>query len=113
MIIGEPVGTGTFRCATVLPVADRAPLAQLAEQRTLNPRVRGSSPWRRTLDQGSDLGERPGSELFSRPFWTLVCSWCAPAPTYRFGSGWHSPAWPGRHGADPSASVDVGGPRAV
>ena len=26
----------------------RAPLAQLAEQRTLNPRVRGSSPWRRT-----------------------------------------------------------------
>src|SRR6185437_9106479 len=25
-----------------------APLAQLAEQRTLNPRVRGSSPWRRT-----------------------------------------------------------------
>ena len=35
-------------CATVFPVADRAPLAQLAEQRTLNPRVRGSSPWRRT-----------------------------------------------------------------
>jgi hypothetical protein len=31
----------------------RAPLAQLAEQRTLNPRVRGSSPWRRTR---SDLG---------------------------------------------------------
>src|SRR5580704_17093024 len=30
-----------------------APLAQLAEQRTLNPRVRGSSPWRRTR---SDLG---------------------------------------------------------
>ena len=30
-----------------------APLAQLAEQRTLNPRVRGSSPWRRTP---SDLG---------------------------------------------------------
>jgi hypothetical protein len=30
-----------------------APLAQLAEQRTLNPRVRGSSPWRRTRD---DLG---------------------------------------------------------
>jgi hypothetical protein len=30
-----------------------APLAQLAEQRTLNPRVRGSSPWRRTR---TDLG---------------------------------------------------------
>jgi hypothetical protein len=28
--------------------ASQAPLAQLAEQRTLNPRVRGSSPWRRT-----------------------------------------------------------------
>src|SRR6202161_2830516 len=28
----------------------QAPLAQLAEQRTLNPRVRGSSPWRRTRD---------------------------------------------------------------
>src|SRR6266545_4790959 len=34
------------------PLRD-APLAQLAEQRTLNPRVRGSSPWRRTR---SDLG---------------------------------------------------------
>src|SRR5271169_3042366 len=33
-----------------------APLAQLAEQRTLNPRVRGSSPWRRT---GTDLGLYP------------------------------------------------------
>ena len=33
----------------VAHVAKRhAPLAQLAEQRTLNPRVRGSSPWRRT-----------------------------------------------------------------
>ena len=31
----------------------QAPLAQLAEQRTLNPRVRGSSPWRRTRN---DLG---------------------------------------------------------
>jgi hypothetical protein len=31
----------------------RAPLAQLAEQQTLNLRVRGSSPWRRTRD---DLG---------------------------------------------------------
>jgi hypothetical protein len=45
----EPVGGGRRPCATVFPVADRAPLAQLAEQRTLNPRVRGSSPWRRTI----------------------------------------------------------------
>src|SRR4029453_9511608 len=29
----------------------RAPLAQLAEQRTLNPRVRGSSPWRGTTPE--------------------------------------------------------------
>jgi hypothetical protein len=34
----------------------RAPLAQLAEQQTLNLRVRGSSPWRRTH---SDLGLYP------------------------------------------------------
>ncbi len=32
-----------------------APLAQLAEQRTLNPRVRGSSPWRRTRKHVPDL----------------------------------------------------------
>jgi hypothetical protein len=32
-----------------------APLAQLAEQRTLNPRVQGSSPWRRTLHTINDL----------------------------------------------------------
>src|SRR5256884_8579571 len=57
----------------VSPVAN-APLAQLAEQRTLNPRVRGSSPWRRTRDQGSDLAILPRSEPFSRPLWTLGCS---------------------------------------
>src|SRR6266516_3777146 len=48
----------------------------------LNPRVRGSSPWRRTRDQGSDLVFRTGSELFSCPLWTVVCSWCALEPTY-------------------------------
>ena len=64
---------GTSRC-------QRAPLAQLAEQRTLNPRVRGSSPWRRTVDQGSDLGSPYGSESFSRPSWTVMCSWCALEP---------------------------------
>src|SRR5712664_1916704 len=31
------------------PQAQLAPLAQLAEQLALNQRVRGSSPWRRTL----------------------------------------------------------------
>jgi hypothetical protein len=43
------------RCAGSLPGPDtvsitafQAPLAQLAEQQTLNLRVRGSSPWRRT-----------------------------------------------------------------
>jgi hypothetical protein len=39
----------------------RAPLAQLAEQRTLNPRVRGSSPWRRTR---SDLGFYDSRSIF-------------------------------------------------
>src|SRR5262249_55561709 len=38
---------GRLRCCYHHWVAN-APLAQLAEQRTLNPRVRGSSPWRRT-----------------------------------------------------------------
>ena len=40
-----------------------APLAQLAEQRTLNPRVRGSSPWRRTR---SDLRESRRVTAFRR-----------------------------------------------
>lgn len=34
----------------------------------------GSSPWRRTVDQGSDLGKLPGSEPFSCPVWTCACS---------------------------------------
>src|SRR5205085_11738027 len=42
-----------------------APLAQLAEQRTLNPRVQGSSPWGRTKkplqDKGNRLPRRGGS----------------------------------------------------
>ena len=48
----------------------RAPLAQLAEQRTLNPRVRGSSPWRRTR---SDLG-------FYRPRSFFMCPVCPGFP---------------------------------
>ena len=45
ILIGDPPSAR----AKVSAVANRAPLAQLAEQRTLNPRVRGSSPWRRTI----------------------------------------------------------------
>ena len=60
-----------------------APLAQLAEQRTLNPRVRGSSPWRRT---------RTGLALY--PFWV--------APRYPFpdhaGSMFAREFGPGRPG---------------
>src|SRR6202034_1277839 len=41
-----------------------APLAQLAEQRTLNPRVRGSSPWRRTRP---DLGFLHSRSFFACP----------------------------------------------
>jgi hypothetical protein len=61
----------------------RAPLAQLAEQRTLNPRVRGSSPWRRTR---SDLGFYRPRSFFSCPFCPLGCSVVARA---------HGPSNPG------------------
>jgi hypothetical protein len=50
----------------------RAPLAQLAEQRTLNPRVRGSSPWRRTRHTASDLGV---SHFAEAPFVVLGPGW--------------------------------------
>jgi hypothetical protein len=53
--------------------------------RPLNPRVRGSSPWRRTIDQGSDLGDPPGSEPLSCPLWSPVCSWCALEPSQPWG----------------------------
>ena len=43
----------------------KAPLAQLAEQQTLNLRVRGSSPWRRTSD---DLGFYRSRSFFMCPF---------------------------------------------
>lgn len=55
-----------WQCCATLPAAatggrsrrstavSHAPLAQLAEQLTLNQRVRGSSPWRRTLHHRSD-----------------------------------------------------------
>ena len=51
-----------------------APLAQLAEQRTLNPRVRGSSPWRRTR---SGLGLYPFRAAPRWPFLGYVGSMCA------------------------------------
>jgi hypothetical protein len=38
-----------------------APLAQLAEQLTLNQRVRGSSPWRRTLVKSAIQPSRPAN----------------------------------------------------
>src|SRR2546430_1023779 len=82
----NPIGDGPGRHAMVSDVAN-APLAQLAEQRTLNPRVRGSSPSRRTRDQGSDLVTSPRSEPFSCPLWMVVCSWCALEPLDETGSG--------------------------
>ena len=49
-----------------------APLAQLAEQLTLNQRVRGSSPWRRTIVMSRDmLIGCPGTCLFLGEFVTL------------------------------------------
>jgi hypothetical protein len=56
--------------ASIWSVAS-APLAQLAEQRTLNPRVRGSSPWRRTR---SDLGFHHPRSFLMCPFCPHVCS---------------------------------------
>jgi hypothetical protein len=50
----------------------RAPLAQLAEQRTLNPRVRGSSPWRRTR---SDLGFYHPRSFFCVRFVPMAAPW--------------------------------------
>ena len=47
----RPPHTGAQGTASyLLACAAVAPLAQLAEQLTLNQRVRGSSPWRRTND---------------------------------------------------------------
>jgi hypothetical protein len=66
------------------PTFQLAPLAQLAEQRTLNPRVRGSSPWRRT-------------------FWralTWVYAWVGAFSCLGFAFGWS--------GCDPEP-LDVGG----
>jgi hypothetical protein len=40
-------------------------MIRISEQRTLNPRVRGSSPWRRTR---SDLGFYYSRLFFTRPF---------------------------------------------
>src|SRR5437762_8748022 len=94
---------------------DRRPIGRLdvleSYRRTLNPRVRGSSPWRRTRDQGSDLVVLPGSEPFSCPLWTVVCSMCAPEPmdsSGRWQTGrtrWH--CGPGRDtGCWPSVRVE-------
>ena len=64
--------SGSLRDAdTVSITAFQAPLAQLAEQQTLNLRVRGSSPWRRThpglaLCRRSDFGDE-GQRIVSPP----------------------------------------------
>jgi hypothetical protein len=39
----------------------------------LNPRVRGSSPWRHTVDQGSDLARRPRSDVPDQSFIHVHC----------------------------------------
>ena len=45
-VVSNPIRMA--RRSLLTSACSQAPLAQLAEQRTLNPRVRGSSPWRRT-----------------------------------------------------------------
>ncbi len=69
---------------------DRA--GKLTEQRTLNPRVRGSSPWRRTR---TDLGIYKNQVIFSCPFCPHVCSMFARA---------HGPSNPGLVKNDPSGA---------
>jgi hypothetical protein len=61
-------------------------------QRTLNPRVRGSSPWRRTR---TDLGFYRPRLFFSCPFCPHVCSMFARA---------HGPSNPGLVKNDPSGA---------
>ena len=46
--LSDRFGRKAVRLDSYCLTRHQAPLAQLAEQRTLNPRVRGSSPWRRT-----------------------------------------------------------------
>jgi hypothetical protein len=87
----------------------RAPLAQLAEQRTLNPRVRGSSPWRRTHD---DLGFSPLQVIFMCLFCPRGRSVVARAHCARA----HGPSNPGlvKNGlADTDAGVRSGPRRLV
>ena len=70
----SPVVSNPIRMARrslLTSACSQAPLAQLAEQRTLNPRVRGSSPWRRTR---TDLGFYKLQVIFSCPFCPHVCS---------------------------------------
>jgi hypothetical protein len=69
-----PDNTGVGRYPDRTAPFDTTKHRPTQDQRTLNPRVRGSSPWRRTVDQGSDLQEPCGSESFSCPVWTNACS---------------------------------------
>jgi hypothetical protein len=81
----------------------------LAEQRTLNPRVRGSSPWQRTR---SDLGFYHPRPFFSCPFCPHVCSMFArahgPSNPGLVKNGPSSPGCGGmRPGSAPSRTADV------
>ena len=101
------VSAGRRRCAgslqgpdTVSITAFQAPLAQLAEQQTLNLRVRGSSPWRRThpylvlCGLGCLRGGRPGA-MFAA--WREACGWSLKEAAARVSA--HS----GEVGLDPGA----------
>jgi hypothetical protein len=80
----------------------RAPLAQLAEQRTLNPRVRGSSPWRRTCDDLGFYDPRsffcaPGLSRFPTRARSLLARWTAVAAgsARPVSADWSRPEKPG------------------
>src|SRR5690606_11947129 len=64
----RPPGTGAETARRPIPWR-AGPLAQLAEQRTFNPRVQGSSPWRPTTprvgrDVSATLGRPPMVHLW-------------------------------------------------
>src|SRR5262249_5794794 len=61
-------------------------------------RIWGSSPWRRTRDQGSDLGFLAGPERFLCLSWTVVCSVCALEQKYD-PAGWRTGRIRRRHDA--------------
>jgi hypothetical protein len=67
---------------------------QHGQQRTLNPPVRGSSPWQRTLDQGYDWENISDWSLFH----VQIGRWCARGALWSRRTFWHRADWPALDG---------------